>query len=189
MERTDVDASFVRNLVREQHPDLAGLEVRPVPSGWDNQPTLTEGFESSLDAVAEVVDVHRAREVWHQAIAAPSWTGPAVWLHGDLHPANAVIADGTISGIVDFGELCAGDPAIDLAAAWKLLPQGASAEFLSAYGVTDEATVHRAQGWAVLTALGLVSVGQAWERGLPGGQPTWGRAGRRILERVFDFAA
>ncbi|WP_420878517.1 MULTISPECIES: hypothetical protein [Streptomyces] len=63
----------------------------------------------------------------------------------------------------------------------------AAADFLSAYGVTMEATVHSAQGWAVLSALDLISIGQAWERGLPGGQPTWGRAGRRIFERVFAF--
>jgi hypothetical protein len=84
-------------------------------------------------------------------------------------------------------DLCAGDPAADLAAAWKLLPQCAAADLLSAYGVTMEATVHRAQGWAVLSALDLISIGRAWERGLPGGQPTWGRVGRRILECVFAF--
>jgi len=28
--------------------------------------------------------------------------------HGDLHPANVVIADGTLAGIVDFGAVCAG---------------------------------------------------------------------------------
>jgi aminoglycoside phosphotransferase (APT) family kinase protein len=46
-------------------------------------------------------------QVWSQAIAAPPWTGPAVWLHADLHPANALVSDGTISGIVDFGDLFA----------------------------------------------------------------------------------
>ncbi|MFE2217268.1 aminoglycoside phosphotransferase family protein [Streptomyces canus] len=296
MERAGIDEGFVRDLVRDQHPELADLEIRPVPSGWDNQlwrlgnelavrlpmterapallhkefrwlpelakrlplpvptpqhfgeptahfprpwviakwvpgepadgaeisnvhqsvdnlarflralhrpapedaptnagrsvplVTLTEVFESRLAAVAEAVDVRRVRQVWSQAIAAPPWTGPAVWLHADLHPANALVSDGTISGIVDFGDLCAGDPATDLAAAWKLLPQGAADSFLSAYGMTTEAAVHRAKGWAVLSALDLLSIGRAWERGLPGGQPTWGRAGRRILERVFAFA-
>ncbi len=47
-----------------------------------------------------------------------------MWVHGDLHPANVVVSDGTLSGIVDFGDLFAGDPAWDLAAASVLLPAG-----------------------------------------------------------------
>lgn len=40
-----------------------------------------------------------------------------MWVHGDLHPANVVVTRGTLSGVVDFGEVFAGDPAADLAAA------------------------------------------------------------------------
>jgi aminoglycoside phosphotransferase (APT) family kinase protein len=31
------DGALVRALLREQHPDLAGLELRDVDGGWDNQ--------------------------------------------------------------------------------------------------------------------------------------------------------
>lgn len=44
--------------------------------------------------------------------------GPPLWLHDDLHPANVVVSDGTLSGVIDFGDMCVGDPADDLAAAW-----------------------------------------------------------------------
>lgn len=37
MERAGIDETFVRDLVRDQHPDLADLEIRPVRSGWDKQ--------------------------------------------------------------------------------------------------------------------------------------------------------
>ncbi|MGH3379581.1 MAG: phosphotransferase [Actinoallomurus sp.] len=110
--------------------------------------------------------------------------GPRVWLHGDLHPAN-VVADGTLAGVVDFGELCAGDPATDLAAAWVLLPAGAAPRFLSAYANTDEAMIRRARGWAVLRGMGLISIGRAGDLGLPGGKPTWGPAGRSTIENVL----
>ncbi|MYX50365.1 phosphotransferase, partial [Streptomyces sp. SID8385] len=66
------------------------------------------------------------RAVWEDAAAAPEWTGPRLWLHGDLHPANVLTADGTFCGVIDFGDLFAGDPAGDLAAAWVLLPDGAA---------------------------------------------------------------
>jgi aminoglycoside phosphotransferase (APT) family kinase protein len=37
-------------------------------------------------------------------------------LHADLHPANLLTRDGNFCGVVDFGDMCAGDPACDLAA-------------------------------------------------------------------------
>lgn len=84
-----------------------------------------------------------------------------------------------------FGELCAGDPATDLAAAWLLLPADAASRFFDTYAHVDEAMIRRARGWAVLRSLSLIGIGQAWERELPGGQPTWGRAGQAALERVL----
>jgi aminoglycoside phosphotransferase (APT) family kinase protein len=55
-------------------------------------------------------------------------------VHGDLHPANVVVADGTLTGVVDFGALCVGDPA----AAWVLLPASAAARFFATYAEADE---------------------------------------------------
>jgi aminoglycoside phosphotransferase (APT) family kinase protein len=145
---------------------------------------VTDHFHERLDAV--IVDVDGVRHVWEQALAAPEWVGPPLWLHADLHPANIVTAGGRLAGVIDFGELCAGDPATDLAAAWMLLPPGGASRFLAAYGNLDRATIIRARGWAVLFALGLIAIGNAGDRGLPGGKPTWGPAGRRTLDRVLQ---
>ncbi|MFR9768219.1 phosphotransferase [Nocardia sp. SC052] len=41
-----------------------------------------------------------------------------------------------LSGVLDFGELGAGDPATDLAAAWLILPVGKSTRFFDAYSAT-----------------------------------------------------
>jgi hypothetical protein len=87
--------------------------------------------------------------------------------------------------VIDFGELCAGDPATDLAAAWLLLPAGTDSRFFDTYANADEAMIRRARGWAVLRGLLLVGIGRAWERGLPGGKQTWGPAGRAPLDRVL----
>src|SRR5207247_811474 len=119
------------------------------------------------------------RKIWDEAVAAPEWTGPPVWLHSDLHPANVVVADGTLAGVIDFGDMAAGDPATDLAAAWVLLPDGAGDRFFDVYEMADDAMISRARGWAVRQALGLIAVGNAGDKGLPGGKPTWGPAGRR----------
>ena len=149
----------------------------------------TDGFEhflGGLDDAAVGADVEAVRAVWGDAAAAPAWEGPPVWVHGDLHPANVVVADGTLAGVVDFGDLFAGDPALDLAAAWVLLPAGAAARFFAAYAGADEATVRRARGLAALKSLFLMLMGQNGDRGLPGGKPAWGPAGRAALDRVLD---
>ncbi|GAA1331617.1 phosphotransferase [Pseudonocardia xinjiangensis] len=116
----------------------------------------TNGFNHFFDSVgADAIGSNAAdvRAVWDDAVAAPAWEGPPVWVHGDLHPANVVVADGTLAGVVDFGDLFAGDPALDLAAAWVLLPAGAAARFFAAYAEADEATVRRARGLAALKSL------------------------------------
>ncbi|WP_433323139.1 phosphotransferase [Spirillospora sp. CA-294931] len=106
-------------------------------------------------------------------------------LHGDLHPANVVVSDGTLSSVIDFGDMFAGDPAWDLAAAWVLLPAGTAARFFDAYALADEGTIRRARGLAAVKCLFLMLMGQNGELGLPGGKPTWGPVGREALKRVL----
>ncbi|MEV6865315.1 phosphotransferase [Streptosporangium subroseum] len=104
--------------------------------------------------------------------AAPDWAGPALWLHGDLHPANVLTAGDTFCGVIAFGDLCAGDPACTLAAAWILLPDGTADRFYGAYWpASDAATLRRAHGWAVLRALSGILIGEAGVHGRRGASP------------------
>ncbi len=146
---------------------------------------LQDEFEACLDVLARDASADDAREIWRKAVAASAWEGTPTWLHADLHHANVVVRGGTLSGVIDFGELCAGDPATDLSAAWILLPDGAAARFFDSYGEADEATIARARGWAVLRALHLISIGRRGRLGLPGGKPTWEPAGRAALGRAL----
>jgi aminoglycoside phosphotransferase (APT) family kinase protein len=149
---------------------LAGLQVEC--DGW-------------FEVITDVATADAAGEVWKKAVAAPAWQGAPLWLHGDLHPANVVVREGVLAGVIDFVEMCAGDPATDLSAAWVLLPAGAAGRFFDAYEQADEATITRARGWAVLRALGLIEIGRNGRLGLPGGKPTWEPAGYATLERVL----
>ena len=146
----------------------------------------TDGFENFLQAVdLDGFAEEDIRAVWDDSVKAPEWDGPRVWVHGDLHPANVVVADGTLSGVVDFGSLFAGDPAWDLAAAWLLLPAGGARRFFDSYARADEAAIRRARGLAAMKCLFLMLMGQNGDRGLPGGKPHWGTAGRSALDRVL----
>ncbi|WP_370411172.1 aminoglycoside phosphotransferase family protein [Streptomyces fradiae] len=149
---------------------------------------IAEQVAEGLAAATErglIPDPDAVRAVWEDAVAAPAWDGPPMWIHGDLHPANVLTADGTLCGVIDFGDLCAGDPACDLAAAWNLLPDGAADRCHAAYRpAPDTATLRRARGWAVHRALGGVFVGEAGDLGRPGGKPTWGPPARAALRRL-----
>jgi aminoglycoside phosphotransferase (APT) family kinase protein len=176
----EILAEFLRALHEQAPADAPANPTRGIPLAG-----LPEGFDGLFEVIADHASVNRAREVWEEAVAAPGWQGAPLWLHGDLHPANVVVRDGMLAGVIDFGEMCAGDPATDLSAAWILLPAGAASRFFDAYGHADEATITRARGWAVLRALGLIGIGQNGRLGLPGGKPTWEPAGYATLERVL----
>ncbi|GLW58816.1 aminoglycoside phosphotransferase family protein [Kitasatospora phosalacinea] len=162
------------------------------PLNADVERRLAE-FAQHLHPLAPGVRAEELRAVWADAVAAPAWTGPPVWLHSDLHPANVVVVDGALGGIVDFDSLGTGDPACDLSAAWLLLPPGADRHCLDRWRAAQPAgqrdataaTVRRARGWAVLRGLVLLGIGHAGLHGLPGGKPTWGPAGRATLEAVL----
>ncbi|MEU7575304.1 phosphotransferase [Micromonospora sp. NPDC049240] len=228
----EITADLVRELLRDQHPDLADRPLRLGARGWDNQlwrlgddlavraieaATALAGFLSALhhpapgdaptnpyrggpltgqaDGFAEALaaatarglvdDPAAVRAVWDDAVTAPAWTGPTLWLHADLHPANVLTADGALCGVIDFGDLCVGDPAYDLAAGWLLLPDEAVHQFHSAYRpAPDAATVRRARGWAAARALGGILIGDNGVHGRPGGKTTWGPPAHAALRRL-----
>ena len=75
-----------------------------------------------------------AASVWSDGLSVAPFHGPPVWIHGDLHPANLVANGPRLAGIIDFGDVTAGDPAYDLAIAWLAFDDDGRAQFI---GATD----------------------------------------------------
>lgn len=136
-----------------------------------------DAFTTRADLLAGQADVARLRPVWDRGCCAPAWPGPPVWIHGDLHPANILVGAGTVVAVVDWGDLCAGDPATDLAGGWLLLPEAALPVLVDAYGGVDGATWARARGWAVLFGLMLLTIGLE-------GSATYEAVARSALDRL-----
>ncbi len=67
--------------------------------------------------------------------------------------------DGRLSGIIDFGDITAGDPATDLSVAWIMFPAAERGTFLDAYGEVDGGTLARAKGWALSLATAYLAHG------------------------------
>jgi aminoglycoside phosphotransferase (APT) family kinase protein len=136
-------ASFVRSL---QAIDPAGGPVSEFRGG-----TLADRdrvTQEAADALRDSLEVRPILEVWEAAVAVPAWTGPPVWMHGDLHPANLLVSNGELTGVIDFGLLGVGDPACDLMVAWTYLSADARQVFRDELAV-DGQTWARGRGWAL----------------------------------------
>ncbi|WP_284690363.1 phosphotransferase [Paraconexibacter algicola] len=97
-------------------------------------------------------DTGALARVWERACAAPPAPG-CHWIHGDVHVRNVLTGpDGDLAAVLDWGDLCAGDPAVDLSARWTTVPAAHEAAFLAAYGPVDPALEDRARGWALVFA-------------------------------------
>ncbi|MFJ3662870.1 aminoglycoside phosphotransferase family protein [Streptomyces sp. NPDC090119] len=111
---------------------------------------------SAREALAQLagrVDTAGATARWERALAAPAYPGPPVWAHGDLSPGNVLVtAEGRLGAVIDFGCAGVGDPAVDLIAAWNLLPASARNVFRDAVGA-DDSEWARGRGWALSIAL------------------------------------
>jgi aminoglycoside phosphotransferase (APT) family kinase protein len=142
-------------------------------------------FAANLALLTGQVDRDAVLRVWEVVLAAPRYDGPPVWLHGDLHPANVLVNDGQVSGVIDFGDITAGDPASDLSVAWMLLPLDCHGSFWSAYqaaggasGRGDDALRARARGWALNLAIVFLARSE--------GNPVLLETGRRTLSTVLE---
>ncbi|MGI8938337.1 MAG: aminoglycoside phosphotransferase family protein [Iamia sp.] len=131
-----------------------------------------------LDRLSGEVDAPALRALWERLVTTPPWSGPPLWIHGDLHPGNLVVHDGALTGVIDFGDIAAGDPATDLAVAWTLLSAKDRAAFRAAAGRTDDPdTWARARAWAV--HLGCAYLLSSSDR------PEYGAMGRRALSEAL----
>lgn len=134
-----------------------------------------EMFRGRLRDVADLVDTAAAESTWRKALAAPAHPGPASWVHGDLHPHNLMTADGELTGVIDFGDLTAGDPATDLAVSWMLFDGPGRAALRDACPGDNHLWL-RARGWAV--SLGVAMLANS------GDNPSMAEVGRRTLEAL-----
>jgi phosphotransferase family enzyme len=64
-----------------------------------------------------------------------------------------------LCGVIDWGDVHLGDPALDLSIAFSFLPPGARGAFREAYGPIDAATWDRARFRALFYGTGLVDYG------------------------------
>ena len=99
-----------------------------------------------------------------------------VLAHGDLYVRHLLVDDAAcLAGVIDWGDLHRGDPAVDLSVAWSFLPPEARDSFRKAYGPIEESTWRLAR----LRALHYGVILLEYARGI--GDARLFREGRTIL--------
>ena len=83
--------------------------------------------------------------------------GSEVLAHGDLHIRHVLVERGGITGVIDWGDVCLADPAIDLVLVWMLLRPAARERFFAAYGRVDDEQSLRARVLALFLGVTLAA--------------------------------
>lgn len=108
------------------------------------------GLETCEEALAEVFEA---------AQQLPPPTATAL-VHGDLHFRHLLLEERQqLSGIIDWGDLHLGDPAVDLQLYWSFLPHAGREAFLAEYGTVSPDSLLRARVVAAFLAASLASYG------------------------------
>ena len=111
-----------------------------------------EPTRAGIAALGDAIDRAAVTAAWEAALAAPEWDGPPVWIHGDLDARNVLVCEGRISGLLDWGSTCVGDPATDVKVAWAVLDAETRPVFRDLLEI-DDATWARGRGWALSQAM------------------------------------
>lgn len=111
---------------------------------------------AAIASLGGAIDGLAVTSAWEAALGAPVWEREPVWIHGDLDFRNLLVEQGRVSAVIDFGCLGVGDPACDVAAAWKVL-RGGDRDLFKAVLQVDQATWARARGWVLSQALMALS--------------------------------
>lgn len=110
---------------------------------------------------------------WGRATAAHT-TG---WVHGDLHPRHVIVDDDELTGVIDWGDLHCGDPAVDVSIAWTLLAGPARSALLDVVRPSTD-TAARARLRALFYGVVFINYGREID------DAAYRRTGARCLEAL-----
>jgi aminoglycoside phosphotransferase (APT) family kinase protein len=133
------------------------------------------GLTADRLAEAERLGVWRAPDSVAETLAEARTlrppSEPVSLAHGDLHIRHLLVgADGRLSGVIDWIDVCRGDRGIDLGVYWSFVPPEGRAVFAAEYGPIAPDALMRARVLAVFLCATLAVYGReqgdaALERG------------------------
>lgn len=132
-----------------QKTDITGGPVAGAHNNFRGAP-LDQRDAGTRQAVSNLSAVYNPKiltQFWNRVLETPAYSGPGVWLHGDIHSGIMLTKGKQVTALIDFGLMGVGDPACDLMIGWTELDGTARAALREAT-VVDAETWARARGWA-----------------------------------------
>lgn len=164
---------------------LSALHGLPLPDFAPQNPVRDCPLSAKAADIQTRMDILRREtdlitpeieHAWAEALTAKQDAKHCL-IAGDIHPRNVLTHNGALSAIIDWGDMCAGDPATDFMGVWGLFedPDARQAVF-GRYGASEE-TYIRAKGWGIFSGVILAQTGRI-------DTPRHGRMGKKILRRI-----
>ncbi|WP_075203073.1 aminoglycoside phosphotransferase family protein [Enterobacter bugandensis] len=105
----------------------------------------------AIRILSDEINSDLVTEIW-EAGSSQTWSKESVWVHGDISAGNLIINNNRLDAVIDFGQLCIGDPSCDLVMAWTLFDAESRQVFHDTL-LPDPSTWARARSWALWKAL------------------------------------
>ena len=129
---------------------------------WTRRAEMELRVPLIVERLAALDDLWRAPARVHavlgDALELPPPEATAV-CHGDLHFRHILVDGNRVTGLIDWIDLCRGDPALDLQVVWSVLPPETRDAFFAEYGDVDDATLLRARAVALFLGTALLEYG------------------------------
>jgi aminoglycoside phosphotransferase (APT) family kinase protein len=159
--RTEVGIELARFL-RELHALELDLELSfdaNARTDMHRRAALARDQLAEVERLGVWSPAPRIEELNAEAAELPPPERP-VLVHGDLHFRHLLVDGGRASGVIDWGDVCRSDPAIDLPLLWSFVPPDGRAAFIEAYGPVNESQLLRARVLAVQLCAALAFYGR-----------------------------
>ena len=143
--------------------DLHSLENKGMSHNPHRSTPLTNRVEDMASKMSELKSsteliTPAIENIWAEALTEPRVEQETI-IHGDLHGRNILLYNSRFFGIIDWGDVCSGDPATDLASVWMLFQAPEDRQrFFEIYDASSS-DIKRAKGWAVFFGVMLTTVG------------------------------
>jgi aminoglycoside phosphotransferase (APT) family kinase protein len=165
-----------RGLARPFARFLRALHGAPVPDGMPADPMGRADMQVRVPKTDESLIELENEGLWRtpdsvrhllEAASELPPPEPAVVCHGDLHVRHLLVdGQGALTGVIDWGDICRGAPAVDLTLLWSLLPPDGRADFIAEYGGIADDQLVRARVLAINLSAVLALYGH--HEGIPG---------------------
>jgi aminoglycoside phosphotransferase (APT) family kinase protein len=162
-------AGFLRALHHVDVADVPGAASLPVdPMGRADMAARVPRTRARFGELRELGLWEPPRQAEEVLDAASQLLPPraTALAHGDLHLRHVLVNErGRATAVIDWDDICRGDPSIDLPVYWCVVPPPARQAFLEAYGGASEERLLRARVLALFLCGTLAVYGR--REGLP----------------------